>query len=267
MNWMRVVVEWPLWLNIGGVILVALLLAWRLVRRVRRWAPYPTFKENNELVGFTYAVFGLIYGVLLAFTIIVAWERYEEAERITHQEVTILSELWRDAQAFPAATRLPVQTALKDYGRSVIVDEWPTMAAHGQASPRTMAIYESLWRHSYLLAPTTANQTAYLSEYLARLNELSATRRLRLLASHGELHGLLWLVLLLGAIPTIGYTLLFANRHDWVQVAITASIALIVLLSLLLVMQLQYPFSGDAALRPEAYQELLTAFQQRATLP
>jgi Na+/glutamate symporter len=35
-----------------------------------------SFEENNEIVGFTYAVFGLIYGVLLGSTIAVAWERY-----------------------------------------------------------------------------------------------------------------------------------------------------------------------------------------------
>ena len=53
----------PLW---GLLMLVAVLstaISWVLVALVRRWFPHPHLKENNEFVGFTYAVYGLIYGV------------------------------------------------------------------------------------------------------------------------------------------------------------------------------------------------------------
>src|SRR5512139_1074262 len=109
----------------------------------------------------------------------------------------------------------------------------------------------------------TVNQGAYLTEFLARMNELSGARRLRILHSRMEVHGVLWLVLMIGAVPTAAYPLLFSNKHAWVQVGIVGSIMLIVMLGLLVTLSLQHPFSGETGIEPEAFQELLDSFHQR----
>jgi hypothetical protein len=80
-------------------------------------------------------------------------------------------------------------------------------------------------------------------------------------------HGILWLVLLIGAVPTVAYTLLFSNKHAWVQVLIMGSIMLIVMLGLLVTCSLQYPFSGKASIQPEAFREVLDSFHQRRAAP
>ena len=263
MNWMHAIAELPLKLSVSIVIALSVIVPTLLVWLARRRWPYPTMKENNELVGFTYAVFGLIYGVLLAFTIIVAWERFAETERIVMREATVLSQLWRDVKAFPADVANEFHSNLLAYVESVITDEWPEMAARGTGHDKTRKIYEQLWEFTYRINPQTKNQEAYLAEVLSDINQLSANRRLRMLYSRMEINGILWLVLLLGAAPTIGYTLLFANKHGWVQVLITSSVMLIVLLSLLVALSLQYPFTGDVSLRPEAFKELLESFHQR----
>ncbi|MCX7008609.1 MAG: DUF4239 domain-containing protein, partial [Kiritimatiellaeota bacterium] len=216
-----------------------------------------------ERVGFTYAVFGLIYGVLLAFTIIVAWERFAETERIVMHETTVLSELWRDIKVFPPADRDGIHSNLMAYAQSVVEDEWPVMGAQGRANPKTAKIYEQLWDRTYVLHPETKIQEAYLTEVLGDISQVSANRRLRLLYSRTEINSILWLVLLLGAAPTVGYTLLFANKHGWVQILITMSVMLIVSLSLLVVLSLQYPFTGDVSIQPEAFRDLLESFQRR----
>ena len=264
MSWMHAVAQWPLWLVVVGVVVFSLAASWELVDLVRWCAPYPMFKENNELVGFTYAVFGLIYGVLLAFTIIGAWERFAETERTVMREVTVVSELWRDANVFPLAERTGIHNNLIAYVQSVADDEWPEMGAHGRAHPKTNKIYEQLWGRIYLLHPETKIQEAFLTEVLGDINQLSANRRLWLLYSRAEINGILWMVLLVSALPTIGYTLLFANKHRWVHVLITTSIMLIVMMSLLVMLSLQYPFTGDVRIQPEAFRDLLESFHQRA---
>jgi hypothetical protein len=263
MHWMHTVAEWPLWLMVAGVFVFSVAASWGLVKLARWRAPYPTFKENNELVGFTYAVFGLFYGVLLAFTIIVGWERFAGTERIVMQEVTVLSEIWRDVNVFSPATRTGIHGNLIAYAQSVADDEWPEMAARGREHPKTVKIYEQLWDRTYVLNPETKIQEAYLTEVLSDINQLSVNRHLRLLYSRTEINGILWLVLLFGAAPTIGYTLLFANKHGWVQVLVTMSVMSIVLLSLLVMFSLQYPFTGDVSIQPEAFRDLLESFHRR----
>ena len=70
--WGHKIMQWPLNASVITIVALSTIVPWLAVRLVRRIWPYPALKENNELLGFTYAVYGLIYGVLLAFTIVVA---------------------------------------------------------------------------------------------------------------------------------------------------------------------------------------------------
>jgi len=262
-GWGHAVVHWPLGVSVLIIISMSAFFSWLAVRMMRRAWPQAAFKENHELVGFSYSVYGLIYGVFLAFIIIVSWERFAETEQLVMQESTVLSELWRDARAFSPPFRDNIHKDLIEYAQSVIDDEWPTMAAHGQHSTQTQAVYERLWALSYHIKAEGVNQETYLSEFLARMNELSGTRRLRILHSDMAISAVLWVVLLLGAVPTVALPLLFSNRHAWVQMVIMASIMSIVLLGLLVTLSLQYPFTGEIAIQPDSFHELLASFHER----
>ncbi len=261
---MRLISIFPLWVIVILLLGSCLFCSWLLVSFVRRHKIYPVLKENNEFVGFTYAVYGLIYGVVLAFTIVTAWGNFSEAEHIVMNETTVLSELWRDANAFKPNIYLEIHNDLISYVNSVIELEWHEMAMYGRPHNETRAIYEDLWRNSYTIQPETKNQEAFLAEYLDRINELSATRRLRLLYSRSEINSVLWLVLLIGAFPTVTYSLLFFARHGWVQVTITAFLSGLVGLCLLVALSLQYPFSGRVSIDTESFKQLKQSFEQRA---
>jgi hypothetical protein len=263
MNWMHAVTRLPLLVSLASILALSFVIPWLAVRAVRRVWPHPALEENNELVGFTYAVFGLIYGVLLAYTIVVAWERFAETEKNAMREATILSELWRNADTFSFETRTSVHLDLLRYAQSVAEEEWPTMAERGAAEPRTVAAYEDLWSLSYTIAPENSSQEAFLQQFLERMNELSSTRRMRIMYSRSEVHAILWVVLLMGSIMTVGYTLLFSSRHAWVHTAITACIMLMSLLGLLVILSLQYPFTGDVSVKPEAFHDLILSFRLR----
>jgi len=261
-GWVDAVLQWPLSVSVTALVALSALVSWLATRAVRRIWPQPAFKDNHELVGFTYAVYGLIYGVLLAFTIVVAWQRFAETEQLVMHEATLLSELWRDSVVARPFVRDDVQKNLIAYAQSVIDDEWPVMA-HGRAHPQTERLYSRLWALTYHFEPSTKLQEAYMGEFLARMNELSAARRLRILHSRMEIHGVLWVVLVIGAVPTVSYPLLFSSKHAWVQTAITGSILVIVTLGLLVALALQTPFSGEVSISPEAFRELLESFRHR----
>jgi hypothetical protein len=262
-SWMHGITRLPVPLVLAAIVALSVIVPWLAVRGVRRLWPHPTLEKSNELVGFTYAIFGLIYGVLLAYTIVVAWERFAETERLVMREATVLSELWRDSQTFPPEVRTSIHLDLASYAESVVENEWPTMAERGTGDARTIAIYERLWSRSYQIEPQNRNQIAFFNQFLLRMNELSGIRRLRILYSRMEVQYILWVVLLLGSIMTVGYTLLLSGKHAWIQTAITGCIMLMVLLGLYVILSLQYPFTGDVSVKPEAFRELLHSFQLR----
>ena len=68
---------------------------------VRRWVTVEVLERHNEVAGFIYAVIGVLYAVLLGFTAIIVWERFNEAQTNVEKEANDLGDLFRDAQAFP----------------------------------------------------------------------------------------------------------------------------------------------------------------------
>jgi hypothetical protein len=49
---------------------------------VRRWVAVEVLERHNEVAGFIYAVIGVVYAVLLGFTAIIVWERFNQAQAI-----------------------------------------------------------------------------------------------------------------------------------------------------------------------------------------
>lgn len=256
----------PLWVLVTVVFGASSIASWALVMLVRRLFPHPALKENNELVGFTYAVYGLIYGVILAFTIVTVWQQFDMAEATVVNETVILSELWRDAQGLPEAVRRPLQDDIQAYVEAVLAHEWHSMAHDGKAHPAAQAAYEEIWKNSYGIEPTRESEEVFLQEYLGRLNALSGARRTRLLLCRSELHAILWILLMFGALPTIAYPLLFAARHAWIHVGLTACITALVVLCLVLTFSLQYPFTGNVSIKRDAFEALRAALRERAAL-
>ena len=252
----------PLRLLTVAASVIFMLLLTRLIRR--RWE-YSVLQANNEFAGFMYSMIGLVYGVYLAFTIIAVWEQFSAAEEVVTAEATHLSTLWRDAQAMPGEHRAAIQRQLLEYADSVVHDEWPAMAREHGAAARTNAIYEDLWRRYYAVQLDGGNavQTAFYQETIRRLNDLSLLRRRRLLAAQSELPPLMWTLLLAGGVVTVMFMLVFGTRHAWVQYAVIGVITSLVTFSILLVDAMQYPFSGDVSIRPEAYELVITSMKQR----
>ena len=243
----------------GLLVIIVAIVAALGVLIVRRWAPR-TLRENNEFTGFTYAFVGLVYGVYLAFTVVIVWEHFESAESTATSEATRLSELWRDAGALPGGN--VIQNNLYDYTRSVIHDDWPSMAAQHGASDVTSRKYEILW-HSYYavrLAPSDAAQAAFFRESLVQLNELGRERRMRVHAGAADIPPMMWGLLIVGGIGMIGFTYLIGAEHAWLQMIVTAFVAGMLAWAVLIVFALADPYSGDVSVRPDAFENVLQSF-------
>lgn len=264
---MRTLASMPSWVVGTLIIGLSVLLAVALTHVVRRHIPHAVLKENTEFVGFTYAVLGVIYGVILAFTVVVVWEQFSKADRSATEEVTYLSELWRDAQVFPAATRTEIQRQLLGYARSVVRKEWATMARHGTPNSDTEQRYEAIWDSYYTFHPQSALQKAYYGKSLSELNEMGRQRRMRLLASQTELPPILWVFLITGGVLTVAFLYFFAPKYVASHALVTASLAGLISFSLFLVMSLQFPFTGDVSVKPDAFRELIVSFKEREGNP
>lgn len=229
----------------------------------KRFGVKGSLRQNNPVTASVYTIMGGIYGIFLAFTIIIAWSQFLDAKRSVYQEVTHLSELWRDAQVFPEPSRSQIQAKLMAYAEAVVDFEWQSMAFTGKASPVAEKAYGELWQCYYDLIPQGTQAESFYQTSLMQLNEVGRYRRQRIMESRSKLPGPLWVFLICGGFVTVFFTYLFDARHLWLQEVVTSLLTWIITFGLFLILSLQYPFSGDLSIKPLPFEELVQSFQQR----
>src|SRR5215212_8379800 len=238
---------------VGGLVLVQ-----RLYSTDRR-------KQHNDVAGFIYAVLGVAYAVLLGLMLIAVWEKWNVAEALTTDEANELAGIFWYAHGLPQPEGRHIQELVRSHDRVVIEEEWPLMA-QGRSSPKAWDTLDELRGAILGLKPTTdAKQMGYdqmrYEEILEQLHDLGNARRERLLAAEQGLPPILWVVLILGGVITVGFTYLFGLENTLVHLLMVAALALIISMSLFTVAALDYPFRGDIHIHPSAYENDLERFR------
>jgi hypothetical protein len=246
------------WLTVAAVSGLAALG----VYLVRRLVPPDKLVENNMFTAATYNVAGLVYGVFLAFTVVIVWQNFQDAEQIAANEATELAQLWRDAEVLP--DRDAIRADIYNYTKSVIVDDWPSIRAGTGADARTTRVYRDLWLRYYATQISNEDLTrkTFFEESLRQLNNLSRERRLRLTAGKADLPPMMWALLIFGGLGMIALALLQGTKHGWVQMLVTVFLAAMLTHAVMIVGALVSPFTGDVSVQPTAYQSLLQSFDQ-----
>ena len=62
---------------------------------VRQRVRLAHLRGNNEVAGFKFAVIGVLYAVLLAFVVIITWERFYDAEKALAVEAGSAATIYR----------------------------------------------------------------------------------------------------------------------------------------------------------------------------
>ncbi len=243
----------PLWLSSLLVIGITTAAAMACSFWLRRVVPADRLMSNNEVAGFKFATVGVIYAVMLGFAVIVVWERFHDAEAAATQEASAVLALHRLSNGMDAAAGTVLRDRLAAYARTVIDDDWPAMAG-GELSPKTTHALNDL----YAAVLTNANATrsgkdaVVLSEMFSQLDQITQARRERAVLAIGVVPGVVWLVLFLGAVLTIGFTFFFGNRNPQAQVLMTGMLSALVFLALWVIVVIDHPFTGSVSVSPES---------------
>jgi hypothetical protein len=253
---MIVFTQMPLWLS--GLLLVAIPtgLAMAMIVLIRRLAPLEILSANNEVAGFKFAVVGVLYAVLLAFAVIVVWERFSETDSQVATEAGASATIYRLADGLAAPTGPLVHQAMTTYLESVVADEWPAME-RGDENVATNRMLDALYATVLALRPLDEHDDTVQDEMLTQLNILTEARRARLVATSGIVPGVLWVVLFGGAAVTIGFTFFFGAPHVRVQALMTGVLSLLICSGLLVIVAIEYPFTGDVRVSPDSIVKVL----------
>jgi hypothetical protein len=227
---------------------------------VRKLYPHSKCKLHNDIGGFIFATLGVIYAVLLAFTVLITWQGFDKAQDVTDREAGCIGSLYRSAEPFPAEFRAELKSELVLYIKAIVDDEWQMMA-RGHGSEKVQKMNENLWKLYNRFQAKNETEKIFLSasvQHMARATEL---RTQRIAASSQSNHPLIYFILIVGSIITIAFSLLFGTENIVPHLIMTAFLAAMIAISLLTIVAIDYPFTGDLIIRPDVFSDVLAHLQ------
>ncbi|MDY0810322.1 DUF4239 domain-containing protein [Kitasatospora purpeofusca] len=212
---------------------------------------------GNEVAAAVFAMVGVLYAVLLAFVVIVVWEAADEARATTFREADQLAGLYWNARQFPTTEGAELTTLTLRYAHSVIDDEWPVMKDGHASAPRTTELVYRIRDTTNALGPAGPVQQVQFEHAVAHVEGLATERRARLNQIENAVPPLLWAPLILGAVLSIAFTFLFSVSSLRLHTAMVLIMTAMICVSLIVVKELNYPFDGLSAVRPDAFEIFL----------
>jgi hypothetical protein len=225
---------------------------------VRRRVPLERLRKNNEVAGFKFAVVGVLYAVLLAFAVLIVWEKLNEAERSVAVEAGAAATVYRLAEGL-GPSGAEVRDAATAYLDATIRADWPAMR-YGGESPEAVDALSGIYRAVLRAEATGAGRSTVVAATLSQLDLLTQARRARIVLAAGVVPGIIWFTLFFGAIVTIGFTFFFGTENLRAQVLMTGALAVLIFSGLLIIIAIDRPFAGTVRIEPEPLAAVLADF-------
>jgi hypothetical protein len=227
---------------------------------VRRVVGLEQLATNNEVAGFKFAVVGVIYAVLLGFAVIAVWEKFRDAEATAAREAAAVIAVHRLVGALGVEAHGNVQRQVIAYAETTIADDWPAMA-RDVISPRAGQELDALYKAVLSTRPDDLREFVIVSDLLTNLDAITQARRMRLVLATGIVPGVLWVVLVGGAVVTLSFTLFFGSQSLRAQTLMTGMLAAVIFMALFVVVEIDHPFTGPVSVGPEAMRIALEGFR------
>lgn len=248
-TWLLAILVIAAWMTFAGagVLLVRPLVAKRLGER------------HHDVVVPLFLTTATMYAVVVAFMVVVVWERYADADASDREEATVLVTMYRETLSMPPPLDAHLRGHLRAYSAAVIDEEWPALA-QGGGSQAVQHQLDGLYS-DYLTASTLqTSQSVVYQPFLDNLNRLAELRANRLLSSQSSLPGALTFGLITGGVLTVANSALFVMQRRALQVVAATLMGAMIGTLLFVVMELDQPYGGGAALTPTDFQYAQTVF-------
>jgi hypothetical protein len=225
---------------------------------VRILVPLETLKKNHEVAGFTVGVLGAFYGLLLAFVIVAAWERFDRANANVQEEGVALISLYRLSKGYSAPTGSDLQRAIRAYTHRLIDVEWPDMANSKFASIDDSVGTLSLRQIVATYKPEDSRRSLLLDKSFDQLSKLTEETSLRYLYSKENLPSVVCLVICAGLFITIGFSYFFGLETFFSQALMCAIFSALLGLTILAILELAHPYLGSVVVSSQPLQYALS---------
>lgn len=193
-----------------------------------------------------------LISIVLAFIIYNEWQAFYRAQLNTKEEATSLSNLYKMTVTLPNTTN--IQKQIINYIKSIIYVEFPMLEQNKM--PNNNIALNKLQSMIYNYQPHNVRESQLYQELVVSMNKAVSLRAARIDAVNGIALELWWAVIL-GIVINIVMTW-FVPGNIYYKMFMTSLVASVFASLLFLLVVLDYPFSGQYAITPQAFKTVLT---------
>jgi hypothetical protein len=205
-----------------------------------------------------------MYTVLVAFAIVVLWQRCDDINSDVRTESQDLTQLVWTAQRLPTTDRAAIRSGVADYTLAVLNREWPPR--NEAAASATDAVITSL--RTRLSSPFTLDeQTTLRDQELSVTDDLANARADRLAKSLRSYPDVMISALVLLSATTVLTPFLLGPRADALSVVGLVATVAIVVAALAFAVDLASPYNGAFAISRQPLQYVQQQLDATPSVP
>jgi hypothetical protein len=249
-----------LWLSATLVVVLPTVLAALGPSAVRYYVKLEKLVTNNEIAGFKFGTIGVLYAVLIAFAVIVVWQKFSDAETNVAAEAAGAATVYRLSQGLDQQPGAALREGMSNYLTVAIKRDWPAMERGAREQYPSRLALDAIYATLLSSQPSAPPGIAVMPEILRQLDVITLARNARLIAAEGIVPSVIWPVLFGGAVVTIVFTFFFGTKNLRAQTAMTVLLSLLIFSELLIIIDVDYPFTGPIKVEPTALALVLAEF-------
>ena len=248
-----------LWLVLALVLMVSILIGAASIWLAHRTLPDEISEGHNGALSPFLTCVGLVYGALLGFTIVVAWEQFSSAEANVSNEASTLTTMYRQTVGMPVPEQTRLRQLLRNYTTAVAGPEWEKAVRSGGGAEGARDALNEMYR-VLGIDQSNVESNPISQRFLDKVDTLASERNQRILDTKPRIPGLLWTGLLFGGIVLValgGFINLGSKRA---HLLLLSAVAVLLGLLLFVVFWLDHPFGNQSGVTSEPFEQSLTVF-------
>jgi hypothetical protein len=248
-------------LNVNGFALCIIIMVGAAVLSaggvlvVHRSISHHRLKSHNDITGPIFGTIGVVYAVLLAFVMVMVWQKFNRIQTSTETEIYCLADLAADAEPFEPSFRQKVRAQVGAYAK-IMIEEWD-MLARGNVNPAAYRALENLVKLYGGYSPRNETEKVFFQESIGEINKIMELRMTRITEGRTGTHPMLWFVLIIGGVITIMFTVFFGSDSLRAKILMATLLAVSIALVLYAILDFSCPFAGNASMSLESARNLL----------
>lgn len=248
-----------LWMLLAASLFVALLIATGSVLLADRTLSKKLGDGHNSALSPFLTCVSLVYGALLGFTIVVAWEQFSSAETNVSNEASTIVTMYRQTVAMPVPEQTQMRVLLRKYADAVEGPEWQNSLRSGVGTETARDALNEMY--AVLGGQQSSVATSPITQkFLDQLTTLASQRNQRILDATPRIPGLLWTGLLFGGVVLLGIGGFMRLGSARAHLCLLGAVAVLLGLLLFIVFWLDHPFGNELGVTSKPFEQSLEVF-------